>query len=149
MYPYFEEYLHSVAAARQIDIEDVRAIRCVLDEEVAVDRGVIESLIGLDRAAEGGPEWRDFLAETVADFAVWVEGPLGQVTAETSAWLVATLNGPSGALAPCAATVVHAVIAQAEETHSSLTLFALSKPCASSRTRPLARAFARSADFVA
>ncbi|SEC48553.1 hypothetical protein SAMN05444161_1225 [Rhizobiales bacterium GAS191] len=148
MYPYFEEYLHSVAEARRIEIEDVRAIRCVLDEEVATDRSIIETLIDLDRSVEGCPEWRDFLSETIADFVVWVEGPLGEVTAETSAWLIAALRGPSGVPAPSAASVVHAVITQAEETHSSLSLFALSTPCASSWTRPSTAAWERSADFV-
>jgi hypothetical protein len=148
MYPYFEEYLRSVAEARCIEIEDVRAIRCVLDEEVATDRSVIETLIELDRSATGGPEWRDFLSETIADFVVWVEGPLGEVTAEASAWLIAALRGPSGVPAPSAASVVHAVIGQAEETHSSLSLFALSTPCGASWTRPGWGSFERSADFV-
>ena len=87
MYPYFDEYLGSIAAARRIDKDDIRAIRAVLDEEVAADRHIIEKLIDLDRSAQGGAEWREFLAEVVADYAVWVEGPLGKVSAETSAWL--------------------------------------------------------------
>jgi hypothetical protein len=148
MYPYFDEYLRSLAAARQIEIEDVRAIRTVLDEELAVDRDVIEKLIELDRAAIGGADWRDFLAETIADFAVWVEGPLGEVSAATSAWLIGALRGPSGRPAPSAASVVHAVITQAEEADASLTLFALSTPGASAWARPDTMGPQRVAAFV-
>ena len=135
MYPYFDEFLRSIIAAKQIEIEDIRAIRTVLAEEIGVDREIIRKLIEVDRAAHGGCEWRDFLAETIVDFAVWVEGRLGEVSSETSAWLIEALSGPTGMPAPCAASVVHAVIAEAEEAHSSLTLFALSTPCASSWAR--------------
>ena len=148
MYPYFEEYLRSVAEARCIEIEDVRAIRCVLEEEMAVDRGVIETLVELDRCASGCSEWRDFLGETIADFLVWVEGPLGEVTAEASAWLISALNGRCGVPAPSAASIVHAIAAAAEETHSSLSHFALSTPCGASFARPGTMSFERSADFV-
>jgi hypothetical protein len=68
MSTYFEEYLRLVAESRRIEAEDVRAIRTVLQEEIAADRTVIETLIDLDRSAKGGAEWRDFLAETIADF---------------------------------------------------------------------------------
>src|SRR5689334_13992652 len=88
MYPYFDEYLQSIIAAKQIELEDIRAIRTVLAEEVAVDRNVIEQLIALDRAARGGAQWREFLAETIADFVVWVEGRLGEVSAESATWLI-------------------------------------------------------------
>jgi hypothetical protein len=128
MYPYFDEYLGSIAAAQRIDVDDIRAIRAVLEEEVAADRSIIERLIDLDRSACGGAEWREFLAQTVADFAVWVEGPLGKVSAETSGWLIATLRGPRGSPAPSAASVVRTVIAEAEEADASLTLFALTMP---------------------
>jgi hypothetical protein len=128
MYPYFDEYLGSIAAAQRIDVDDIRAIRAVLEEEVAADRSIIEKLIDLDRSACGGAEWREFLAQTVADFAVWVEGPLGKVSAETSGWLIATLRGPRGSPAPSAASVVRTVIAEAEEADASLTLFALTMP---------------------
>ncbi|MFI5014663.1 MAG: hypothetical protein ACHQAY_20195 [Hyphomicrobiales bacterium] len=148
MYPYFDEYLRLIVEAKQIEIEDVRAIRTVLEEEAAIDRGIIEALVELDRSAQGCAEWRSFLAETIADFAVWVEGPLGKVSAETSAWLIATLRGPSGVPVPSAASVVHAVIAQAEETDSSLTLFALSMACASPWAQPRAKAWERAVDFV-
>jgi hypothetical protein len=130
MSTYFDEYLRSINAAKQIECEDIRAIRTILSEEVAADRHIIEQLIDVDRSARGGSAWRDFLAETIADFVVWVEGPLGEVSAETSAWLFKALCGPDGIPAPCAAGVVHAVIAQSEESHSSLKLFALSTPCA-------------------
>jgi hypothetical protein len=148
MYPYFDEYLSSIAGSRRIEVEDIRAIRTVLDEEVAADRHIIEKLIDLDRSAQGGEEWRDFLAEIIADFAIWVEGPLGKVSAKTSAWLIATLRGPSGSPAPCAASVVHAVIAQAEEADASLTLFALSTPREPYWMRPMARVWSRSLDLV-
>jgi len=148
MYPYFDEYLRSLIDSTRIEIEDVRALRTVLEEERAADRNLIEKLIEVDRSALGGAEWRDFLAETVADYAIWVEGPLGEVSAETSAWLIEALCGPSGTPCPSAASVVHAVIAQAEETHSSLMLFALSTPCASSWAQPGAKAWQRAADFV-
>jgi hypothetical protein len=148
MYPYFDEYLSSIAAARRIEMEDIRAIRSVLDEEVAADRGIIEKLIDLDRSAYGGAEWRDFLAQIIADFVIWVEGPLGKVSAETSAWLITTLRGPSDSPAPCAASVVHAVIAQAEETDVSLTLFALSTPRDSFWMRPMTRVWPGSFDCV-
>jgi hypothetical protein len=148
MYPYFDEYLQSIISAKQIEIEDIRAIRTVLAEEIAVDRHVIEQLIALDRAARGGAAWRDFVAETVADFVVWVEGRLGEVSAETATWLIKALCSPDGVPAPCAASVVHAVIAQAEETHSSLTLFALSTPCASSWSRPATESWQSPSDFV-
>jgi hypothetical protein len=148
MYPYFDEYLRSIVIAKQIEIEDIRAIRTVLEEEVAADRHIIEQLLDVDRSVRGGSEWRDFLAETIADYAVWVEGPLGVVSAETSAWLIAAMCGPDGMPAPCAASVVHALIAQADETHSSLTLFALSTPCGSSWARPSTKAWERAADFV-
>ncbi len=128
MYPYFDEYLASVAEARRIDKDDIRAIRAVLDEEVAADRPIIEKLIGLDRSAQAGREWREFLAEVVADYAIWVEGPLGKVSAETSAWLIAMLGGASGPATPSASHVVHAIIAEADETDASLTLFALTVP---------------------
>ena len=128
MYPYFDEYLGSIAASRRIEKDDIRAIRTVLDEEVAADRHTIEKLIDLDRSAQGGTAWREFLAEVVADYAIWVEGPLGKVSAETSAWLIATLGGASGSPAPSASHVAHAVIAEAEETDVSLTLFALTMP---------------------
>jgi hypothetical protein len=147
MYPYFGDYVRLVAESRQIEIGDVRAIRAVLHEEVAADRVIIEKLIELDRAAEGCTEWREFLAETVADYIVWVEGRMGEVSSEASAWLVGALRG-SGAIAPSAASIVHAVITQAEETDGSLSLFALSMPCASSWTRPGTRAWERAADFV-
>jgi hypothetical protein len=148
MYPYFDEYLQSIIGARQIEIEDIRAIRTVLAEEVAVDRHVIEQLIAVDRAARGGAHWREFLAETIADFAVWVEGRLGEVSAETATWLIKSLCSPDGVPAPCAASVVHAVIAQAEEAHSSLTLFALSTPCAASWSRPSTEVWQKPSDFV-
>jgi hypothetical protein len=148
MYPFFGEFLRLVAESRQIEIGDVRAIRAVLQEEVAADRAIIERLIDLDRTAEGCTEWREFLAETVADFVVWTEGRLGEVSAEASAWLVGALRGTSGAVAPSAASIVHAVIAQADETDGSLSLFALSMPCASSWTQPGTRAWERAADFV-
>ena len=128
MYPYFDEYLDSVAASHRIEKDDIRAIRTVLDEEVAADRHTIEKLIDLDRSAQGGTEWRDFLAGTIADFVIWVEGPLGKVSSETSAWLVAALAGGSGSSAPSASHIVHTVIAEAEETDASLTLYALSMP---------------------
>lgn len=128
MYPYFDEYLGSIAASRRIDKDDIRAIRSVLDEEVAADRHIIEKLIDLDRSAQGGAEWRDFLAEIVADYAIWVEGPLGKVSTETSNWLIGVLGRASGSAAPSASHVVHAVIAEAEETDASLTLFALTMP---------------------
>jgi hypothetical protein len=128
MYPYFDEYLGSIAASRRIDKDDIRAIRTVLDEEVAADRHIIEKLIDLDRSAQGGAAWRDFLAEVVADYVVWVEGPLGKVSAETSAWLIATLGDAAGSPAPSASHVAHAVIAEAEEADASLTLFALATP---------------------
>jgi hypothetical protein len=148
MYPYFDEYLSSVAVTRRIEKEDIRAIRTVLDEEVAADRRVIEKLIELDRSARGDAEWQEFLAETIADFAVWVEGPLGKVSAQTSAWLIAMLGGPSGSPAPSAAKVVHAVIAEAEEADASLTLFALSTPQVPYWTRPMSRVWSRSVDLV-
>jgi len=122
MYPYFDEYLRSTIASRQIEIEDIRSIRTALEEEVAVDRRIIEQLLEVDRTAHGGSEWRDFLAETIADFLVWVEGRLGVVSAESSAWLIKALCSAEGMLAPCAASVVHAVMAEAEDAHSSLTL---------------------------
>ena len=128
MYPYFDEYLGSIAASRRIDKDDIRAIRTVLDEEVAADRHIIERLVDLDRAAQGGAEWRDFLAEIVADYAIWVEGPLGRVSTETSTWLIGVLGSSSGSTAPSASHVVHAVISEAEETDASLTLFALAMP---------------------
>jgi hypothetical protein len=148
MYPYFDEYLQSIISAKQIEVEDIRAIRTVLAEEVAIDRHVIEQLVAVDRAARSGTEWREFLAETISDFAVWVEGRLGEVSAETATWLIKALCGPDGVPAPCAASVAHAVIAQAEETHSSLTLFALSTPCAASWSRPSTEAWQNPADFV-
>ena len=148
MYPYFDEFLRSIIAAKQIEIEDIRAIRTVLAEEIGVDREIIRKLIEVDRAAHGGCEWRDFLAETIVDFAVWVEGRLGEVSSETSAWLIEALSGPTGMPAPCAASVVHAVIAEADEAHSSLTLFALSTPCASSWARPSTMAWRNASDFV-
>jgi hypothetical protein len=128
MYPYLDEYLASIAATRRIDKDDIRAIRTVLEEEVAADRQTIEKLVDLDRAAHGTERWRDFLAETIADYVIWVEGPLGKVSAETSAWLIATLGNACGSAAPSASHVVHAVIAEAEETDTSLALFALTVP---------------------
>jgi hypothetical protein len=148
MYPYFDEYLSSIIASKQIEIEDIRAIRTVLEEEVAVDRRIIEQLLEVDRTANGGSEWRGFLSETIADFVVWVEGRLGVVSAESSAWLIKALCAPNGVPSPCAASVVHAVIAEAEEAHSSLTLFALSTPCAASWSRPSTEAWSRASDFV-
>ncbi|MBV9568125.1 MAG: hypothetical protein JO172_08315 [Hyphomicrobiales bacterium] len=128
MYPYFDEYLGSVAASRRIERDDIRAIRTVLDEEVAADRQVIEKLIDLDRSAQGGTEWREFLAGTIADYVIWVEGPLGKVSSETCAWLIAALGGTPGSCAPSASHIVHTVIAEAEETDASLTLYALTMP---------------------
>ncbi len=148
MYPYFDEFLRSIVAAKQIEIEDIRAIRTVLEEEAGVSRRIIEQLLDVDRAVHGTSEWRDFLAETIADFAVWVEGRLGEVSAETSTWLIAALCSPAGIPAPCAASVIHAVIAQAEEAHSSLSLFALSTSCASSWARPSTEAWGNASDFV-
>jgi len=136
IYPHFNEYLRSIIASKQIEIKDIRAIRTILEERVAVDRRIIEQLLEVDRTAHGGSEWRDFLAETIADFVVWVEGRLGVVSAEGSAWLIKALCSAEGMPAPCSASVVHAVIAQAEEAHSSLTLFAPSTPCAASWSRP-------------
>jgi hypothetical protein len=148
MYPYFDEFLRSIVAVKQIEIEDVRAIRTVIQEELPVDRQIIEQLLEVDRAVRGGSEWRDFLAETIADFVVWVEGRMGEVSAETSVWLIEALCGPHGLAAPCAASVVHAIIAQADEAHSSLTLFALSTPCAASWARPSTEAWQNASDFV-
>jgi hypothetical protein len=148
MYPYFGEYLRLVAESRQIEIGDVRAIRAVLQEEVAADRAIIERLIELDRTAVSCAEWREFLAETIADFVVWVEGQMGVVSAEASAWLVDALRGTAGTVAPSAASIVHAIIVQADETDSSLSLFALSMPCAASWTRPSTRAWEPAGDFV-
>jgi hypothetical protein len=128
MHPYFDEYLESIAASRCIDKDDIRAIRTVLEEEVAADRHIIAKLIDLDRSARGGADWRDFLAGLIADYAIWVEGPLGKVSAETSTWLIGMLGSASGSAAPSASHVVHAVISEAEETDASLTLFALSMP---------------------
>jgi len=128
MYPYFDEYLGSIAASRRIEKDDIRAIRTVLDEEVAADRHIIEQLIDLDRSALGGTDWRDFLAATVADYAIWVEGPLGKISAETSAWLIATLGSAPGSSAPSASHIVHTLIAEADEADASLALFALTMP---------------------
>jgi hypothetical protein len=148
MYPYFDEFLASIVTAKQIEIEDIRAIRTVLSEETAVSRVIIEQLLEVDRAVHGGTDWRDFLAETIADFVVWVEGRLGEVSAESSAWLIKALCGPTGIPAPCAASVIHAAIAEAEEVDSSLTLFALSTPCASSWASPSTKAWRNASDFV-
>ena len=136
MYPYFNEYLRSIVVGKRIENEDVRAIRCVLDEELAADRDIIEALIALDCTVQGGAEWQEFLGETISDFVVWVEGPLGRVTAETSAWLIAALSGrAAGSAAPNAASILHAVIAEAEEVDTSLTVFAMSAPCSSAGRR--------------
>jgi hypothetical protein len=140
MSPYLDEFLRSVNVAKQIEREDIRAIRTVLAEEVAADRHIIEQLIDVDRSARGGSAWRDFLAETIADFVVWVEGPLGEVSAETSAWLIKALCDRDGIPAPCAASVVQAAIAEAEKCHPSLKLFALSRPCEESRARTSTKA---------
>jgi hypothetical protein len=148
MYPYFDEFLRSIIAAKQIEIEDIRAIRTVIQEELPVDRQVVEQLLEVDRVVAGGSEWRDFLAETIADFVVWVEGRMGVVSAETSAWLIKALCGPHGVVVPCAASVVHAIMVQADETHPSLTLFALSTPCGASWARPSSEAWQYASDFV-
>jgi hypothetical protein len=136
MSPYFDDYLCLVAAERRIEIEDVRAIRTVLSEEIAVTRDIIEKLIDLDRNAVGPRVWYEFLSDTIADFAVWVEGSLGKVSAETSEWMIATLRGASGVPAPSAARVIEAVIAQAEEVSEILTVFAVSLSFGSSSARP-------------
>ena len=126
MSPYFDDYLSLVAAERRIEIEDVRAIRTVLSEEIAITRDIIEKLIDLDRNAVGPRDWYEFLSDTIADFAVWVEGSLGKVSAETSEWMIATLRGPSGVPTPSAARVTEALIAQAAKVSEILTAFAVS-----------------------
>ena len=119
MSPYFDEYLHLVAAEGRIEIEDIRAIRTVLSEEIAVTRDTIEKLIDLDRNAVGPGDWSEFLSATIADFVVWVEGSLGKVSAETSEWMIAALRGPSGVQAPSATRVIEAVIAQLRKKQRS------------------------------
>jgi len=141
MYPYFDEYLRLIAAEGRIEIEDVRAIRTLLSEEIAVTRDVIEKLIDLDRHAEGPREWCELLSDTIAHFAGWIEGSRGKVSAETSAWMIAAFRGPSGVPVASAARVIEAVIDQAEEVSAILTLFALSLSCGSSpEARPSAAA---------
>jgi hypothetical protein len=135
---YLDEFLRLIAERGQIEIEDVRALRTVLSEEIGVNREIIERLIDLDRNAVGPGEWCEFLSATIADFAGWVERPLGEVSADTSEWLIAALRGPSGVPVPNAARVVEAVITQAEKVSPILTLFSLSLPSRSSLARPTA-----------
>jgi len=125
MSPYFDEYLHSIAAEGRIEGEDIEAMRTVLREEMALDRDIVEKLIDLDRRADAPREWRDFLSETIADLAVRVEGSLGAVSSDTSDWLVGQLLGPSGVPAPSAAQVIEAVVARAREPGPIRTRFAM------------------------
>ena len=136
MSPYLDEFLRLIA--EKGEIEDVRALRAVLSEEIGVDRDIIEKLIDLDRNAVGPEEWCEFLSATIADFVGWVERPLGEVSADTSEWLIAALRGPSGVPVPNAPRVVEAVIDQAEKVSPILTLFSLSLPSRSSLARPTA-----------
>lgn len=138
MSPYFGEFLRLIAEEGQIEIEDIRALRTVLSEEIGVNREIIERLIDLDRNAAGPEEWCEFLSDTIADFAGWVERPLGKVSADTSEWLIAVLRGPSGAPAPNAARIVEAVISRVEEVSPILTLFSLSLSSGNSLARPTA-----------
>jgi len=148
MYPYFNDYIDSVAAAGQIDADDVRAIRTVLAEEIPVNRSLLEKLIDLDRSASGGSAWRRFLAETVADFVVWVESPLGRVPAESAAWLIGALHGPAETMAPHAAGVAQEVVGEAEEVDPSLTMFVLSLPSNPNKGRGRGTTYERSTDFA-
>lgn len=138
MSPYFDEFLRLITEGGQIEIEDVRALRAVLSEEIGINRDILEKLIDLDRNASGPEEWREFLSDTIADFAGWVEGPLGKVSAETSEWLIGVLRDPSGVPVPSAMRIVEAVITGAEEISPILTLFSLSLPSKSSLARPTA-----------
>jgi hypothetical protein len=147
MYPYMGEYLRSIIASGRIEMEDIRAIRTVLSEETAIDRDLAEMLIEVDRSIAADARWRAFLAETIADLVVWVEQPLGKVTAEASAWLIGALRGPDGRVAPSAAVIVRAVVAEAEEADASLTMFALATPCTTPWAQPEAGARG-SAGFV-
>lgn len=146
MYPYFDDFLQNIIETKTIDISDIRAIRAILDEEIAISRDVIEVLIELDYAVSGIAEWREFLASTIADFVVWAEGPLGSVSAATSGWLITTLRGPTGVIAPSAADIVRGVIAEADDVDASLSLFALEAPCAAAQ--PSATATHRAPHYV-
>jgi hypothetical protein len=124
------DLVNRLTAASRIDADDVLALRAQVygAGDIAVDE--IEALIALDGAAhERAPEWADFFAEAMTDFAVHQANPPDYVDDARAAWLIRAFSGPLNA-----DSVVEAlarILAAASETPASLAAFALTRTKAS------------------
>lgn len=130
----FVDYFDRVESVGSISDGDVRELRRLLNEEVAIDRDIAERILKADRNLRiDGEGWTDFVVDSLADLVLWGGPRLGRVERETVAWLSRALRR-GGRLAPCASRLLIAIVQQAEAVDESFTVFALSLPRTAPRT---------------
>ncbi|MEH3147307.1 MAG: hypothetical protein PGN34_18590 [Methylobacterium frigidaeris] len=121
-----QHFCNRIVAKGAISRDDVNELSRELLPDGLIRREEADMLIALDRAvAAADPAFADFLTAAVVDFAVWGERPTGTITADTAAWLAATLacgRGPT----PLGARIAQEVVREAQATDPTLIAFALS-----------------------
>jgi hypothetical protein len=68
MAPFLNQYLTLIIAEKCIDAADVLAIRTVLDEELILDKPILDKLVEVDGSVANCPEWDAFLSEIMANW---------------------------------------------------------------------------------
>lgn len=120
-----EIFVHTVVAAREITLADVRRLQRDILPDGVENRDEADLLVALDRAVpEKHCTWSAFVIQTVVDFVVWTSRPTGYVDQETASWLVASLSAGCGP-SPIAEAIAFDVVREAERADEILIAFVM------------------------
>ena len=115
-----------VLKTKRMDESDRRTLQRIIFSDGVRSRVEAEVLLQLSRAIKPvDPDWADFVAASIVDFAVWGERPTGYVTRETAHWLAAVLT--DGGVTPLNRRIARAIMREAQDIDPVLVEIAVGR----------------------
>lgn len=119
-------WVKAIASKNAITSEDVRMLRSEVFADGLVSRKEAEILFALNKACrDKSGEWTEFMVEAMSDFIVNQEEPLGYISEENAAWLVAAISADGVVESECELEVLVKSLEIARSAPPSLSAYAL------------------------
>jgi hypothetical protein len=147
----FTSLVQSIAAKGRVSAEDALALRRAAYADGGISRQEAEMLVALDgKTGSDDAEWIAFFLESLTDYLVMQEAPVGYISPENARWLIACAGGDAGAKSSTMLELLIRIMEKATSCPPALAAFALDqvKNAVLTGTGPLARGGALQAGTI-